>query len=113
MHLTRVFLPEELSVKFHHIHTAEQSLRLQLASVDPATPLAVATLSSLRATRLNVLDMGSLFAYEPGQQVFPARPGFGGKLNARIRKMLEAAMGGSLRERTFVPIPIEGVIEHV
>jgi hypothetical protein len=111
MHLTRVFLPEDLAVRFHHIHTAEQSLRQQLHAAGPSTPVAVATLSDLRATRLNVLDTGSLCAYEPGQQVFPAQPAFGERANVSVRRKLESVIGEPLRASEFRPLPITSLVE--
>jgi hypothetical protein len=110
MQFTRVFLAEDLAAKFHHIHTAEQSLRRQLERVEARSPVAVATLSRLRATRLNVLDTGSLYAYEPEQQVYPGLPAFGERANSQVREKVAAAFGGALVAGKFVQVPVETVV---
>lgn len=102
---TRVFLPEDLALKFHHIHNAEQSLRHQLSVHSPKSPLAVQTLQSLRATRLNVLDTGSLGSFGPGDQVYPARVGRDNSRFTKIHELLLKAYDGKLHE-DFLPAPM-------
>jgi hypothetical protein len=113
MPFTRVFLPEDLALKFHHIHNAEQSLRSQLVATSPSSPLAVQTLQNLRATRLNVLDTGSLSAFGPGEQVYPARVSTDRKNFDKIAEKLADAFGGSLREDDFVEAPTSVLVDLV
>jgi hypothetical protein len=67
-------------------------------------------MSTLRATRLNVLDTRHLSAFEPGTQIYPGAADFRPKTLAKNRT-LEAALkqlvGGVFRESEFVPVPIE------
>ncbi len=76
MPYTRVFLPDSLGARFHFIHVAEQNLRRQLAANGGKGKVAVEIMSSLRATRLNVLDTRNLAAYEPGEQIYPGAASF-------------------------------------
>ncbi|HEX7960812.1 MAG TPA: Z1 domain-containing protein, partial [Terriglobales bacterium] len=113
MPFTRVFLPEDLALKFHHIHNAEQSLRHQLSMHPPNSPLAVQTLQSLRATRLNVLDTGSLGSFGPGDQVYPARVGLDNARFGRIQELLLKAYGGALDNEGFLSVPISTLQELI
>jgi hypothetical protein len=105
MPYTRVFLPDSLGARFHFIHIAEKNLRLQLAT--GASRVTVEAMSSLRATRLNVLDTRFLAAYEPGGHIYPGAADFapsaldrGSEIEARVAK----ALGGTLREKVFHPV---------
>jgi hypothetical protein len=114
MPYTRVFLPDSLAARFHFIHVAEQSLRKQLAANVGATRVAVETMSTLRATRMNVLDTRNLAAYEPGDHIYPGAPGLGRKDLERttdIEGAVKRAFGGTLREGEFAPIPIADLVE--
>lgn len=113
MPYTRVFLPDSLGARFHFIHKAEQRLRQQLASSSGMSRVAVETMSSLRATRLNVLDTRNLAAYEAGDQIYPGAPDLsrkalesGASIEARVREVL----GGTLREKEFVSVPLERLL---
>jgi hypothetical protein len=113
MPYTRVFLPDTLAARFHFIHVAEQSLRRQLVANGGLAKVTVETMSSLRATRLNVLDTRNLAAYEPGGHVYPGAPGLrrkdlerAGAVEAAVRKTL----GGTLREGTFVRVDISDLV---
>jgi len=74
MPFTRVFLPQTLALRFRQIHESEQALRdlLGESSGGRSTPVEVA--AGLRPTRSNILDIGSIGAYRPGQQVYPVEP---------------------------------------
>jgi hypothetical protein len=114
MPYTRVFLPDSLAARFHFIHVAEQSLRKQLAANAGAARVAVETMSTLRATRLNVLDTRNLAAYEPGDHIYPGAPGLSRKdleRSADIESAVRRALGGTLRESEFTPMAIPDLIE--
>jgi hypothetical protein len=109
MPYTRVFLPDSLGARFHFIHVAEQNLRRQLAGGGVGR-VTVEAMSTLRATRLNVLDTRNLAAFEPGHHVYPGAADFrsrslerGALVEAAVRK----AMGGGLRESVFTPVPLQ------
>jgi hypothetical protein len=109
MPYTRVFLPEALGARFHFIHVAERNLRRQIGTNGNGTKVAVETMSTLRATRLNVLDTGNLAAYEGGDQIYPGAPLFGReatKVGPRVEAAMKAICGGSLREGEFVPVEL-------
>jgi hypothetical protein len=113
MPYTRVFLPDSLGARFHFIHVAEQNLRKQIAANAGATRVAVETMSTLRATRLNVLDTRNLAAYEPGDHIYPGAPGLGRKDLERgpaIESAVKRAFGGALRESEFATIPIGDLV---
>lgn len=113
MPYTRVFLPDSLAARFHFIHVAEQNLRQQLVNSGGLGKVTVETMTSLRATRLNVLDTSNLAAYEPGGHIYPGAPSFERKDLERAR-IVEASvkktLGGSLRENEFVRVPMANLI---
>lgn len=114
MPYTRVFLPDSLGARFHFIHVAEQNLRRQLASNSGMSRVAVETMSSLRATRLNVLDTRNLAAYEAGEQIYPGAPDFGRRSlekNGAIEDMVKGMLGGTLRESVFVRVPLVDILD--
>jgi hypothetical protein len=114
MPFTRVFLPESLAFRFHGIHVAEQRLRLSLSTAESRSRIPVQTVLGLRATRPNVLDTGSLFAYGPGEQVYPIAPGLDASAfaqNPKIEAALQAAYGGALRPSQFVDAPLETLVQ--
>lgn len=107
MPYTRVFLPDSLGARFHFIHNAEQSLRRQLAGTGGVARVTVETMSSLRATRLNVLDTRHLAAYEPGGHIYPGAPDLGRRAlerGAQVEAAVTKAFGGTLRESVFEPV---------
>jgi hypothetical protein len=70
-------------------------------------------MSTLRATRLNVLDTRNLAAYEPGDHIYPGAPGLGrkdlersGDIDAAVREVF----GGTLRESEFVSVGLSDLI---
>lgn len=112
MPYTRVFLPESLGARFHFIHMAERNLRRQLAANGGTGKIVVETMSSLRATRLNVLDTRNLAAYEAGEQIYPGAASFARKDLERaphIEAAIKKLCGGALREAEFVQVPMEGL----
>jgi hypothetical protein len=94
MHLTRVFLPRELAVRFHEIHRMEARLRSQLATADVGRPIAIRSVAGLKATRQGVLDPTYIDAFEPGDQIYPMWPDLQmaqrdyEEIEARIRKLV-------------------------
>lgn len=114
MAYTRVFLPESLAFRFHHIHVAEHRLRSLLATVPQGTRVPIGTTGALRATRPNVLDTGSLSAYTPGEQVYPIAPSLEASAQAKSAKIevaLKKVMGGALKSHEYVPTSIDQVVE--
>ena len=112
MPYTRVFLPDSLGARFHFIHVAEQNLRRQLAS--GVSKVTVETMSTLRATRLNVLDTQSLAAYDAGDHIYPGAPSFARKdieRGVEIEAAVRGVMGGSLREREFCSVALADMIK--
>ena len=113
MPYTRVFLPESLGARFHFIHVAERNLRRQLATNGGKGKIVVETMSSLRATRLNVLDTRNLAAYEAGEQIYPGAASFARKDLARAAQLetaIKQLCGGTLREGEFVQVPMADLI---
>ena len=113
MPYTRVFLPDSLGARFHFIHVAEQNLRQQLIANGGLAKVTVETMSSLRATRLNVLDTRNLAAYEPGGHIYPGAPALerkdlerSGVIEAAVKKTL----GGTLREGEFVRVELPDLL---
>jgi hypothetical protein len=108
-----VFLPESLAARFHFIHIAEQNLRRQLTSNGDVAKVTVETMSSLRATRLNVLDTNNLAAYEPGGHIYPGAADLSDKA-LRSSQSLEATVrttvGGPLKEGVFTRVPLERLV---
>jgi hypothetical protein len=113
MPYTRVFLPDSLGARFHFIHVAEQNLRQQLIANGGLTKVTVETMSSLRATRLNVLDTRNLAAYEPGGHIYPGAPALGRKDLERsgiIEAAVKRTLGGTLREGEFVRVELPDLL---
>jgi len=113
MPYTRVFLPDSLAARFHFIHVAEQNLRRQLGGNGGKGKVAVEIMSSLRATRLNVLDTGNLAAYEAGDQIYPVQASFARKDLERAEQIeteVKARSGGVLRDGEFVEVPISALL---
>jgi hypothetical protein len=113
MPYTRVFLPDSLGARFHFIHVAEQNLRRQLAANGGKGKIAVETMSSLRATRLNVLDTRNLAAYEAGEQIYPGAASFARKDLERagqIEASVKARSGGVLKEGEFIRVPMADLL---
>jgi hypothetical protein len=110
MPFTRVFVPETLAVRFHHIHESEQNLRQQFRETpDPLIP-TIQTVANLRPTRLNVLDGASIGTFEPGQHLYPFVPVYRraelGESEKRIRKILARLLGKEELDARFIEIDI-------
>ena len=113
MPYTRVFLPDSLGARFHFIHVAEQNLRQQLIANGGVAKVTVETMSSLRATRLNVLDTRHLAAYEPGGHIYPGAPALGRKdleRGAIVEAAVKKTLGGTLRESEFVHVELPDLL---
>jgi hypothetical protein len=113
MPYTRVFLPEDLAARFHFIHEAEQSLRRHLAADGGPSRIIVETMTSLRATRLNVLDTNNLSAYEPGQHVFPGAPALGRNaldMAEGIERQVKSLIGDGLPEGAYTEVSMDNLV---
>lgn len=69
----RVFLPEELAVRFNTIHSSERDLRNQIKEKG-FNKIAVNVVGNLRTTRNSVLDPRNITAFISGRQFYPHRP---------------------------------------
>lgn len=76
MHLTRVFLPRQLAVRFHEIHRIEQRLRRQLVAADMGRQVVIEKAANLKPTRGVVLDPTYIDAFDAEEQVYPIYPDF-------------------------------------
>jgi hypothetical protein len=110
MPFTRVFLPPSLARRFQHIHESEQALRDLLDEEGTGRALPVQAAGNLRPTRTNILDVGTIAAYRPGQQVYPVEPVHDpvalGNSVAEIDRELVRLFGGAPRHNEFLPISI-------
>lgn len=110
---TRVYLPQTLAARFRGIHESEESLRNLLTSGGRLRAIPVEVAGNLKATRSNILDVGALSAYRPGQQVYPVEPVHDPKLLAgsvrQIDAQARAAMGGAWTEHVFHQVPIDTI----
>lgn len=117
MPYTRVFLPETLAVRFHRIHESDTAIRGQLANPDSRARIVVGVAGTLRPTRPGVLDIGSIAAYVPGQQVYPTEPCYTsddlGNSTQRITSIVERACGGSIIIKDFVDVALDDIIEVI
>lgn len=76
MHLTRVFLPRQLAVRFHEIHNIERRLRRNLQTADMGKQIVIEKAKNLNPTRRTVLDPSYIDAFDAEEQVFPIYPDF-------------------------------------
>lgn len=110
MHLTRVFLPHQLAVRFHEIHQIEKRLRKHLAYADMGKQIVIEKAANLNPTRRTVLDPTYIDAFEAGEQIFPIYPEFRPKdpEHARLTSAVQRMMGGDLsKNKTHRMIPYE------
>ncbi len=111
MAFTRVFLPETLALRFHHIHQSEQNLRDQFRDSPTSTTPAIQRTANMRPTRLNVLDSGAIGTFGPGEHLWPYAPvylrsqGFSDS-EKRIRRALEKVLGTDSLDARFKDISI-------
>jgi len=98
MHLTRVFLPEQLAVRFFEIHQIEKRLRKQLEDADMGKQIAIEKAANLHPTRRTVLDPTYIDAFKGGEQVFPIWPEFRPKPRdyQKITTEVQRMLGGDL-----------------
>jgi hypothetical protein len=74
MHLTRVFLPRQLAVRFHEIHRVETRLRRLLTAAEVSRPIAIQSAAGLKPTRHGVLDPTYIDAFDAGDHIYPVWP---------------------------------------
>jgi hypothetical protein len=74
MPFTRVFLPSQLSLRFHEIHCIERRLRRQLATADMKKQVVLERTATLFPARRGVLDPEFVDAFAAEDQVFPHYP---------------------------------------
>ena len=98
MHLTRVFLPRQLAVRFHEIHRIEYRLRRQLAAADMGKQIVVEKATNLNPTRRTVLDPSYIDAFDAEDQIFPIYPDFATSPSEykRIETIVKRLVGGAL-----------------
>lgn len=117
MRFTRVFLPETLAMRFARIHDAETSLRSLLTDPDSLKRVPVQVAGQLRPTRPGVLDVGSIAAYTPGQQVYPSEPKYTaedlGNSSERIWAVVQREVGGEPPRGEFVRVSIDAICEII
>jgi len=100
MAYTRVFLPHTLAMRFRQIHEGEKALREMLAGEGEGRTIPVQIAGNLKPTRSNILDIGNIAAYRPGQQVYPVEPVHDpkelGDSFDKISQSLDRAFGGKI-----------------
>ncbi len=116
MPFTRVYLPEQLAVRFHEIHCIERRLRRQLKSADIGKQIVIETAANLRATRGAVLDPTYIDVFEGEEQVFPKHPDLFMK-NAEYEKLADRIrhlVGGQLdKDPQLVPLDYDELLNLV
>ena len=107
---TRVFLPQTLALRFRQIHESEHGLRELLGDEANGGAIPVEVAGDLRPTRSNILDIGSISAYRPGQQVYPVEPIHDprelGDSVQLIDRLLADRLGGRPEPNRFVQIEL-------
>jgi hypothetical protein len=111
MPFTRVFLPQTLALRFRHIHEGEQGLRDLLGNGAAGRTIPVEVAGDLRPTRSNILDIGAISAFRPGQQVYPVEPvheprELGDSVRV-IDGLVERAFNGPVRPNQFLQIDLD------
>jgi hypothetical protein len=98
MPYTRVYLPEQLAVRFHEIHCIERRLRKQLVAADMGKQIVIEKASNLKPTRGAVLDPSYIDIFDGEEQVFPKHPDFSIKRADydRILAQVQRLVGGQL-----------------
>jgi hypothetical protein len=98
MHLTRVFLPRALALRFHEIHRIETRLRRQLVAADMGRQIVIEKAANLNPTRHGVLDPTYIDAFDAEDQIYPIWPDFKMKRAEyeRIQSKIQRFVGGSL-----------------
>jgi hypothetical protein len=117
MAFTRVYLPESLALRFHHIHQSEQKLRDQFRDLpSPATP-AIQRAANMRPTRLNVLDGGAIGTFGPGEHLWPYLPVYARSevldSEKKIRRALQKIVGSDALSIRFKEVPIADMISLI
>jgi hypothetical protein len=109
MHLTRVFLPRTLALRFHEIHRIETRLRRQLVAADMGRQIVVEKAANLNPTRHGVLDPTYIDAFDAEDQIYPIWPDFSMSRSEyeRIQSRIQALVGGSLDNEEAQTVAIE------
>lgn len=116
MHLTRVFLPRVLAIRFHEIHVIETRLRRQLANADAGRPVVIQSAAGLKPTRSGVLDPTYIDAFDAGDHLYPQCPELAMKQKdyERIEQKIKALVGGDLGdEKLYYPIDYDVLLKLV
>jgi hypothetical protein len=117
MPYTRVFLTQTLATRFRQIHEGEAALRSLLETDGSGRSVPVEVAGDLRATRSNILDIGALSAYRPGQQVYPVDPVHEQKLLgdsvAKLNALVSAAFGGTVKDNEFRQVDLSAVKDMI
>lgn len=117
MHLTRVFLPRQLAVRFHEIHRIEQRLRRQLVAADMGRPIIIEKAANLKPTRGVVLDPTYIDAFDAEEQIYPIYPDFSMtrgayvKLQEKVQTLLRKPLDN--KHSQCEPIDYEALLELV
>ncbi len=98
MPFTRVYLPEQLAVRFHEIHCIERRLRKQLVAADMGKQIVIERATNLKPTRSAVLDPSYIDVFDGQEQVYPTHPDFSMTRAEyeRIYGRIKALVGGQL-----------------
>lgn len=117
MPFTRVFLTPTLAQRFRQIHESEQALREMLTDGSSTRTVPVEVAGDLRPTRSNILDVGAISAYRPGQQVYPVEPVHDpvplGDSVEELSRMIGDAFDGDVRTNEFHRIDLNAVLEMI
>jgi len=117
MPFTRVFLTQTLAMRFRQIHEGEAALRGLLETDGTGRTVPVEVAGDLRPTRTNILDIGALAAYRPGQQVYPVDPIHSSKLLgdsiSRLNLMINEAFRGKVVDNEFREVDLLAVNQMI
>jgi hypothetical protein len=117
MPFTRVFLTQTLAQRFRAIHDGEEALRNLLHIDNSGRSIPVEVAGELKPTRSNILDIGSISAYRPGQQVYPVEPVHNpqdlGNSTATLTRLVVAAYNGEVQPNVFRRVEVNTVLEMV
>jgi hypothetical protein len=116
MPFTRVYLPEQLAVRFHEIHCIERRLRKQLSAADMGKQIVLEKAANLKATRGSVLDPTYIDIFDGEEQVFPKHPDFSMSRGEyeRLAERVRELVGGQLSTtRQLVPLAYDDLLKLV
>ena len=117
MPFTRVFLTPTLAHRFRQIHESEKALREMLTDGASTRTVPVEVAGELRPTRSNILDVGAISAYRPGQQVYPVEPVHDpaqlGNSVDELKRMIDEAFKGDIRRNEFRRVDLDTVVRMI